>query len=133
MSAKTTLVWNDSLMVGNAVIDADHRETVELLAEVIDAGDDALPELFTRFALHLRTHLSREEELMRRYGFPASTIHKMEHDRVRMELDGIETRLAAGNLQLVRTYTSTVVPEWFINHKDTMDAATAGWIRQCGN
>ncbi|HYG86071.1 MAG TPA: hemerythrin family protein [Azospirillum sp.] len=132
MSTLTTLAWDDSLKVGNAVIDKDHKETVELLAACNAADDAAFPALFATFAAHLRAHLLREEELMRQYGFPPYPIHKHEHDRVRLELEGIEKRLAAGNLALARGYTREVAPDWFIAHKNTMDSATAGWIKMQG-
>ncbi|GAA4252830.1 bacteriohemerythrin [Azospirillum formosense] len=124
--------WSPSLEVGNAIIDADHKETVELLAEAAKASDADLPAHFTAFAQHLRDHLAREEELMHQYGFPPTPIHVHEHNRVRLELEGIAKRVAAGNLALVRGYLTEVVPEWFINHKNTMDSATAAWIRSQG-
>ena len=132
MPSASTLVWDDSLKVGNEVIDHDHKETVELLAELNAASDADFHAVFARFADHLRDHLAREEDLMRQYGFPPFPIHKHEHDRVRLELQGIEKRLAAGNLMLARGYAREVVPDWFINHKNTMDSATAAWIKSQG-
>lgn len=131
-TTEPALAWDPSLEVGNAVIDRDHKETVELLAALIDAPDADFPALFTGFARHLRDHLANEEALMREFGFPAYAIHRHEHERVRTELEGIERRLAAGNLMLARGYVTEIVPDWFINHKDTMDAATAAWIRHQG-
>ena len=132
MPALTALTWDDSLKVGNAIIDAEHQETVELLAVCGAAEDADFRAQFAHFATHLREHLAHEEELMRQYGFPAYPIHKHEHDRVRLELEGIEKRLAAGNLQLARGYVREMVPAWFIAHKNTMDSATAAWIRSQG-
>lgn len=126
------LAWDSSLEVGNAIIDSDHKETVELVAKAFTATDAELPALFAAFAEHLRDHLAREEDLMREYGFPPYQIHFGEHERVRRELDGIAQRLARGNLALVRGYLTEVVPDWFVNHKNTMDSATAAWIRQHG-
>jgi hemerythrin len=126
------LVWDDSLKVGNDIIDHDHQETVELLGELASADDSAFPAAFAKFAQHLREHLAREEDLMRQYGFPPFPIHKHEHDRVRLELEGIEKRLAAGNKMLARGYATQAVPDWFINHKNTMDSATAAWIKSQG-
>lgn len=132
MPPATNLVWDDSLKVGNEIIDHDHQETVELLTELNAAADADFPAAFARFADHLRDHLAREEGLMQQYGFPPYPIHKHEHDRVRLELLGIEKRLAAGNLMLARGYAREVVPDWFINHKNTMDSATAAWIKSQG-
>ncbi len=127
-----TLTWDDSLKVGNAVMDTDHQEFVELLAACGSADDAEFPALFAALATHLREHLLHEEELMRQYGFPPYPIHKHEHDRVRLELEGIEKRLAAGNLPLARGYVREALPDWFIAHKNTMDSATAGWIKMKG-
>lgn len=132
MPTLTTLAWTDSLAVGNAVIDAEHKETVDHLAALAAADETTFPALFAAFARHLRDHLAHEEALMRQYGFPPYPIHKREHDRVRLELEGLEERLAAGDLTQARVYACEVVPEWFIRHKNTMDAATAAWIRSQG-
>lgn len=132
MTTAATLTWDESLEVGNVIIDRDHKETVELLAGLAGADDAAFPALFARFADHLRAHLDNEEALMREYGFPAYPVHRHEHQRVRTELEGIERRLAAGNLMLARGYATQAVPEWFVTHKNTMDAATAAWIRARG-
>lgn len=126
------LVWDDSFKVGNDVIDRDHQETVELLAALAMESDAAFPAAFAHFAQHLRDHLAREEELMQRFGFPPYPIHKYEHDRVRGELEGVEKRLAGGAMTVARAYVTDVVPEWFVNHKNTMDFATAAWIRNQG-
>lgn len=132
MPALTALAWDPSLEVGNAIIDAEHKETVELLAGFATVDDAGFAALFAAFAQHLRDHLAHEEALMQEYGFPAYPIHKHEHDRVRLELEGVGKRLAAGNLMLARGYVREAVPEWFIQHKNTMDAATAAWIRSQG-
>lgn len=132
MPTRLSLTWSESMEVGNAIIDSDHKETVALLVEAADADDAELPALFAKFAEHLRDHLAREEELMLAFGFPPYPIHFNEHERVRRELDGIEERLARGNLALARGYLTEVVPDWFINHKNTMDSATAAWIRRQG-
>lgn len=132
MPTLTALSWDSSLEVGNAIIDADHKETVELLAEVTGLSNAEFPAGFKRFADHLRDHLAREEGLMDQYDFPATPIHKHEHERVRRELEGIAKRLAAGNLMLARGYITEIVPDWFVNHKNTMDSATAAWIRLRG-
>lgn len=126
------LVWSDDLKVGNEIIDTEHRETVELLGVLAAADDASFPAEFAKFADHLRVHLAHEEALMAEFGFPAEPIHRREHDRVRLELEGVEKRLAAGNTMLARGYATQAVPDWFVTHKNTMDAATAAWIRQQG-
>lgn len=132
MPTLTAIAWDESLEVGNAIIDAEHKETVEILAEAATAGDAELPAVFAKFAQHLRDHLAHEEELMREYAFPPMPIHVHEHNRVRLELEGIEKRMKAGNLMLVRGYLTQIVPDWFVTHKNTMDSATAAWIRSQG-
>lgn len=132
MSTLTTLTWDDGMKVGNTTMDADHEEFVELQARCAAADDAAFPALFAELAQHLRDHLDREEALMQKFGFPPYPIHKHEHDRVRLELEGIAQRLAAGNLILARGYVAEALVDWFVGHKNTMDSATAAWIRMQG-
>ena len=123
------LIWNESLLVGNDVIDADHALAVAQLNGLADADDAAFPALFAAFADHLREHFAREEELMRRWNFPIYPIHKGEHERVLLECEGIRRQMERGNRTLARGYVREVAPDWFLGHRGSMDAVTANFIR----
>jgi hemerythrin len=86
------------------------------------------------FATHVEEHFSGEEEMMEKTGFPAFSVHKNEHDRVRAELFGIiATWRENKNIQPLADYLKNIHPVWAKNHIATMDAMTAYFILQARN
>ncbi|CAK0770024.1 Hemerythrin-like domain-containing protein [uncultured Gammaproteobacteria bacterium] len=124
------LTWNESLAVGHPVIDHDHHEFVDLLAQVTQAGDEDFPALFAALTTHVTEHFAREDELMREHNFFAYPVHRMEHERVLAWIQSLKATVDAGNLGPARTAVAEELPEWFLQHRNTMDLVTAGHIRQ---
>ncbi|GAA0573252.1 hemerythrin family protein [Caenispirillum bisanense] len=124
--------WTDDLMVGVGFIDADHEEFVHQLNAAIAADDAAFPAAFAALAEHTRAHFAREEVLMDETGFFATAIHKGEHRRVLAEVEHFADHLARGNLAFVRAYVAERLPDWFLQHRNTMDQATAAFAMQRG-
>jgi len=62
-------MWNESLMIGSDVIDADHRQIIELIDElrryflVADPGESA-GTIMARLVTYTKEHFAREEALM---------------------------------------------------------------------
>ena len=69
---------------------------------------------------------------MERIGFFAYPMHKGEHDRVLAEMEGVKAQLEAGDLAAVRQYVEVTVPNWFMEHLNTMDTVTAQFALQAG-
>jgi hemerythrin len=119
-------------------VNADHREEARLLnavAEAVDALDAgraaAATALESLAALrdHTAAHFGREDDAMRRTGFPAFPVHHAEHVRVLAELDDEIRRFAAtGDVARLRAWVLGDVPEWFRNHIETMDLVTARFV-----
>ena len=128
----TDLSWTDDLKLGIAAIDADHAETVALMAEMAAAPDDALPGLLATFESHCAQHFGRENTLMAEHGFFAEECHAAEHARVLDEMGAVRGRLEAGDLTAARSYVADDLPRWFVGHLNTMDTVTAHFLKQCG-
>lgn len=128
----TLITWSDALKRGIAFQDDDHEEAVAVMNALQTCSDEELPALFNQLHNHTKDHLQRENELMERIGFFAIDMHKSEHDRVLAEMQDFQDKLDAGDLASVRTYVEETVPDWFLNHLDTMDTATAMFARQRG-
>ena len=126
------ITWNDALKRGLAFQDADHEEAVALMNALQTCTDAELPALFAQHAQHLREHLERENALMERTGFFAIDMHKGEHDRVLAETAAMQAKLDAGDLATVRAYVTDTLPDWFINHLQSMDTMTAQFAQQQG-
>lgn len=124
--------WSDDLAVGVAFIDHDHEEFVTLLAAAVEASDADFPAAFATLGRHTREHFAREEALMDETGFFATAVHKGEHARALGEMDRFARHLERGNLAFVRAYVAERLPDWFLQHRSTMDQATAAFARQSG-
>ena len=126
------LTWNDTLSVGYAGMDEHHRAFVALLSQLNEAPPAELPALYANFLEHLAEHFAYEEALMEAHGFGALKDHKAEHLRVLAEAREMERSLARGRTAMIRQFLQSRMPEWFVLHRNTMDAATAAFLREKG-
>ena len=124
--------WTDALLVGVGFIDRDHRDAVEAINRMAAASHDGLPVLadLDAFRHHCAEHFGREEEMMRQVGFFALEPHSGEHERVLAEMDGILEQMRAG--ESCRAYFTEALPQWFLEHRATMDFVTAEFARNRG-
>ena len=121
-----------------AFVNDDHREEARLLNELADAvrghrdGRVAVETVIHRLEAlfdHTREHFAREEDAMRRTGFPPYPMHKAEHDRVLEDMESEAQHFReTGDTARLRTYVREAVPGWFVSHIQSMDAVTAGFI-----
>ena len=123
------LAWSDDLKVGNAVMDADHEELFHLLARFEGAEGAAWVAVFEALVAHLAEHFERENELMRRHDFFAYHCHHGEHESVLAEVREMLAAAQAGDLAPARSYLTSVVGPWFLNHRNTMDWVTAQFLK----
>lgn len=126
------IAWSDDLKVGVAFIDADHEEFLDQLSAAAGATDADFPAHFEALARHTRDHFAREEALMDETGFFAVDVHKGEHRRVLAEVEHFADHLRRGNIAFARAFVIERLPDWFLQHRNTMDQATAAFALQCG-
>ena len=123
-------------------INHDHREEARLLNDLADAlealragraGSEPARAAFEVLYRHTEEHFGREDEAMRRSGFPPYQVHHGEHVRVLAEL-AAEGRAfgEGGDVARLHAYVTQAVPAWFVNHILTMDTMTARFISMRG-
>ena len=76
--------WTDSLAVGNALIDAQHRAFFDEVNAVVAALADGAPRVAVQrfhgaFIIALARHFRDEEMLLARVGYPDLDHHQAEH------------------------------------------------------
>lgn len=125
------LEWKPDFALGLAPMDATHREFVALLNELHAAGDAELPAKLARFLAHTIAHFERENEWMRRSGFPPLGCHMGEHERVLELMIKVLAMVKAGHTVAGRVLIAEL-PAWFENHTATMDYTLAYFIEQTG-
>lgn len=122
--------WNEGLNVGIGFMDADHVDAAEQInALASSAGAERISAL-EHFIAHCREHFAREEAMMEQTGFFALACHRDEHTRVLAEFEVVLARLRGGAAQ--DDYFAITLPNWLLNHRNTMDFVTANFARSAG-
>jgi hemerythrin len=108
-------------LLGDEMIDRDHRGLVAQFRAVIDGDDLAFPLLLRSLFTHTEQHFDRENELMAKHRYRGLRDHKQEHTRVLREFQrGIE-RVERGQLTFGRTFVREQLLPWFEQHVSSMD------------
>ena len=124
-----SMVWNTSLEVGDATIDADHRRMMELIGLLESAGSGTGKEVHVGRTLAELTqltaeHFSREEALQRRIGFPDHDAHRASHDMLLKRLDSIMAHYSVGSddvrAGIIRTLGDSLAT-WLVTHITNSD------------
>lgn len=126
----SAIEWHDGLNVGVGFMDADHAEAAALINALATASGAGRIAALEHFIAHCRAHFAREEAMMEKTGFFAHGCHAGEHQRVLAEFDVVLARLKGGNEQ--DEYFATTLPNWLMNHRNTMDFVTAQFARSAG-
>jgi len=123
-------------------INQDHREEARLLNALADAleelragrgGAEPVMACFEALFQHTREHFGREDDAMRRSGFPPFPVHHGEHERVLAELAAEGGHFGeTGDAARLHAYVTKAVPAWFQNHIQTMDLMTARYVASKG-
>lgn len=128
------LTWNDDKHVlGNEGMDRTHHEFAELVNTAWDATDKAAFQVaFSALLDHTEQHFAQEEALMLSSGFPATSEHKAEHERVLAQMMQFNKRVQRGLTQFGREMLKEM-PAWFDLHAATMDSALVAHLRGRAN
>ena len=119
-----SILWRDSMKVGDPELDAEHKKFIALL-NLIERGlqqKDVSPanEIFEELLIYVEEHLPAEEAYMQRVGYPDFEEHKRLHEefaynfyvmlgRFRASVDDAERRRHVVKL-------AEFVREWLIEH-----------------
>ena len=120
------IAWKDEFSVGVDAVDLEHREMIELIADLDDAMQkdashvnvvQGLGEIYARIS----AHFALEEKIMRDARYPEFVDHKQDHERLLDSLldviDGVDE---AGSYD--RASLSKSLDAWFSDHFRTHDA-----------
>jgi hemerythrin len=131
----SALAWSDELSVSQPVMDATHREFIDLLA-VADAalGGEPAPLIacFAQLVDHTVEHFAQEDRWMAATGFAPENCHGFQHKAV---LDVMVECLKRAREQADLEPLSIAVKElaiWFPQHARMMDAALADHMASLG-
>jgi len=121
--------WNDSLRLGDAVLDEQHRRILELANAISDHDDrtvvqHAIMELFR----HTREHFGVEEDLMRKLGYPRLEEHRKQHEALIEDLGHVAARKFEDSASIKEF--KAFVHRWIVEHLLEHDRKLIDFARQ---
>lgn len=120
--------WDERYQVGDREIDEQHRELFKRAAYVIGATSHQGQVIAAmRLFQYLRTHLSHEEEQMRRTNYPGATAHMAAHQQLIAQLNQISLRIAKENL--IKNELEAFISDYFLAHMNTLDRDMVAHLR----
>lgn len=128
--------WNASMETGDPLIDAQHRDVVNLLDDL--QASHLAPDVVGHRALEKLmdftvTHFAAEESLMRRVGYPATESDRMVAGHRRFQdyarLRVVEFRM--GNSATLLSLHAFLY-DWLTEHEFGLDRALVEWIHTRG-
>ena len=120
------LRWKDHYSVGNAAVDHEHRELIDLInrlhEEMMKQGAAQRTEAFFGDLFRgISAHFALEERFMREHGYDQFPQHKAEHERlldeIRDIMDDFRDEPEAGSAELAHR-----LDRWFSHHFETHDS-----------
>ena len=119
------IIWNESLSVKIADIDAQHEKLINFVNELDVAMNEGkrkevVSGIFCSLVQYTQTHFAAEERLLAALGFPNLPAHHSEHEKLLVKLMEIREKFQTGRLNLTVPVMS-FLNAWLIHHIQVMD------------
>lgn len=112
------------------IINRLHELLLTYESEPTEENKKALAKQYMFWFEHTIEHFRGEEVLMIEKKFPPYPMHKGEHDRALATMDEVFRSFeASGDIAIMKEYLSQSVPQWFVQHIQSMDTVTAMFFK----
>lgn len=130
-----SLLWTDSLALGQPDMDGQHRQMVALanaLNEALlqNADEEVLRRQFSGLLSYTAMHFTSEERLMAEAAYPAAAQHRKEHERLLLDLYRMRGNYGPGVQEILQTLS--VLQDWLKDHIRSADRSLATYLIQRG-
>ncbi len=130
--------WTNDLATGNAKIDTEHKELIDIIGQLIAAcqsgkGREEMLRTVQFLEQYTVRHFANEEALQRQYNYPDLQNHLQYHAQFRETVKNIAQRLHTdgASVQLLAEI-NTKVAMWFTQHIRMQDTKVAAHLKQNG-
>jgi len=130
------IAWDDSLAIGVAEIDDQHRRIFDnfnafSVACTEGHGAEKLNELFWFLGSYIAIHFAEEERLMQKVGFPDYPNHHKLHSAFTSQVDVLMERfIESGPSHEIAGTVGETIKNWLIEHISLTDCSIGRFIRE---
>ncbi len=129
------LNWDDSLLVGNAEIDDDHRQIFDYFEKLSTAfqdgsGEDVLKSLLKFLDEYVAEHFSHEETFMVENNYPKLSEQQSQHAyflKAVKELQEMDMKGTDAHELSITVYRKLI--QWFIQHIKKCDQELVNYVK----
>ena len=113
-----------------------HYEEIEIINQLHELvlakkNNELISEKLQELKEHTIAHFANEERLMQEHGFPPYPIHKYNHDQFLNEFAVLAQNWeSTKDVEPLKTFLETTLPEWLNNHISTLDTVTAMFLNE---
>ncbi|HEY3324528.1 MAG TPA: bacteriohemerythrin [Planctomycetota bacterium] len=130
------ITWDESLSVGVAELDNQHKKLIDIINTLHDAmakgqGGVVLNKTFSALVQYTRQHFTTEERYFERFKYPASTSHRAEHEDLTVQVLDLKERFESGRTML-SIQTMNFLKDWLQNHIRKSDKQYGPFFNECG-
>lgn len=123
----THVAWDESMSVGVAVLDDEHRNLLDLFNGLLESGitpanREELSALLTSLRDYVAVHFAREEALMERRRYPDLDAHIAAHRYFADEVEKLSNGYDSDNTTMLRMDLILLLKDWFVEHIQATDA-----------
>lgn len=130
--------WNDSLSVGIALIDEQHKTWISHrndLAAAFDSnlGAEHIARTLAFLVDYTYHHFSTEEKHMRAHAYPGLATHRRKHNEMKATVKNlVEDFEEEGVTPALTEAVDTFLGNWLLNHIEEVDRAFGTFLRDNG-
>ena len=128
--------WDDSYLLNIPEIDAQHKRLLAIANELYDAATGSPEDYKLKMSKVLKAltdytvyHFTEEEKFMAKYGYPATSTHKVAHDAFVREVE-IQIRRLDGGTQDDALKLYSFIVNWVLMHIARADRIWGKFVSQ---
>jgi hemerythrin len=116
----TILSWHDQYLIGNTVIDDEHKELFRLINDfhskwTENRDKQAIKEVLNNLIQYCQTHFSDEEAIMAREGYVVLESHRKYHEKLVEDIFKLNQELVEKHTMLEHDLNK-FLKHWLVDH-----------------
>ena len=128
------MTWKETFALGNLLIDAQHRQLIDLVNELHaamlqDSEPPVLHLILEKLLAHTHLHFNTEERIMQSADYPDFAAHKAQHDQLAEQVLGYVEELQSGRVTLTMR-TCYFLEDWLERHILESDHDLGGFMER---